>query len=1558
VKKFIKVRALLLGLVLATSATAQITMSGGGTISGSAGQSTQGGQAATVYASPTGNDANGCTFTSPCLTPQRVSAVLQTKPAGQKVAMFRGGLYPATSWTLGTSDSGTQASPVLYLAYPGESPVISGGRKIRGAWAQGTETCGGQCQEWDITLDANPSDPGYFVKFESLFYNGVRRYRPMVGVESDGWSVQSGMKCVATASAGCPIQGNCASGQYQCHDRYLRDAGDNAISSFHAVTGSCTTPGNCSGMHEVEILGMENWTGALMRLTPSANDGMNACTTNASTYCLTGITGAAPNFGPKTNHHYLRVNAVEDFNQAGQFYLDVCPATNCPGGQQENAFVLRYLAQAGENPNTDEVIVPQAAKILSATNVQYVTFSGLTFAHDNYVAPAAGQTGISFASNIAAAMSFQNSSNVWFDRSTWNHIGGWAIEFKGTAAAGQGNEITNFMCTDAGVGCIRLGVPPTGGDSDANVAQYNVVSNGVLAGGMRTVPMGPGNAVSVGNAHHNLASNLLIDDWYNAPTEIGESMGYDTTSLAHDNLFTKNVISNFGQGVTSDMGGIHIASGAATGNIFSYNVVHDATQDTDPPGYNGECIYVDNSSSYVSILGNLTYRCSEASLLLNSNTDEAGRGNIVSGNILAGGAQGAIKQTTSNSYLDLTATNNILMMNNGNVHGGPQYAHDTTTPGVQWYCQGVSCPNIFSLDYNTYFNAAMDLSSSSQTPWYTTNASGTATWMNWSSWQGLTEDTHSSIGDPGFVGPSFAQGDNYAFSGPAPAGFNAWDYSQAGPQGLTTPAAVPAAFPLSVWPSIGGVSPSTGTSGMPVTITGARFQRGATVTVGGVAATNVTWVGPSQLSAVVPAGSGTVNITVSNPNGKQDTLTSAFTYSSNTGADNRYCQKGDLSTIAGLKDGPANLLQQCVYTATDGTPSPGPVVTATSCSDFTSKLAAVTAGETLVVPATITGCQGNWVLPAVSGADANHWVTIRTDQVGNPGFPPEGTRATPCQIGVSAVAGRPSYSCANPTRLMPQLQCGTTNCQVLSLATGAAYYRLIGLEITNAPNIKVNNYLAALAGNHVILDRMVIHGQDNPTFAATGEVKGGVNVNAATYAAVIDSYLYYFMCVKGGACVDSQAVAGGNGSAAAGPIKIVNNYLEASGESYIFGGGSATTTPTDIEIRRNSSFKPLSWFMATGGSGNPYPTIKNLGELKNAIRVLLEGNYYQNNWTGFQGDQFGLAVIMTPKNQSSYTTGVVNTASPNLLTATSGSFASNVTRVRVGASNTWYTVTSWVDSTHVQVTPDPGNNTGLTASRICVPGLAPAATIQDVTFRYNFIAHAAGGIGTSTAMSDCLDQSLGIHRESIHDVIMDDINGPAYSNATSPCCNGGYGVKVSNDHPDPSTWPDNIAINHITALGVGFNGGHLAGLGFLSGNTVAFQDYFANFTYTNSIGPAPYGVFYDGSANYTAVTTGFNQLGCPNHDGTNCTWNFAKNLHVTGVWSGESDNTGYPTGACGAGGETCSPAGFAGLFVNFNSGNGGDYHLAAGSPYKNAGTDGRDLGADVDAISQYTNQVQ
>lgn len=70
-------------------------------------------------------------------------------------------------------------------------------------------------------------------------------------------------------------------------------------------------------------------------------------------------------------------------------------------------------------------------------------------------------------------------------------------------------------------------------------------------------------------------------------------------------------------------------------------------------------------------------------------------------------------------------------------------------------------------------------------------------------------------------------------------------------------------------PTVSGVSPAGGAAagGTPVTITGTGFYPGSTVAFGGTAAGSVKYVSPYELTAVSPAGSGTVDVTVSTGQG-------------------------------------------------------------------------------------------------------------------------------------------------------------------------------------------------------------------------------------------------------------------------------------------------------------------------------------------------------------------------------------------------------------------------------------------------------------------------------------------------------------------------------------------------------------------------------------------------------------------------------------------------------------------------------------------------------------------
>jgi hypothetical protein len=88
-------------------------------------------------------------------------------------------------------------------------------------------------------------------------------------------------------------------------------------------------------------------------------------------------------------------------------------------------------------------------------------------------------------------------------------------------------------------------------------------------------------------------------------------------------------------------------------------------------------------------------------------------------------------------------------------------------------------------------------------------------------------------------------------------------------------------FPLLFPPTLISVTPSSGliAGGTVVDLAGQNFQDGATVTFGGVAATGVTFVSRSHITATTPAhAAGAVNVVVTNPDAQLSTLANGFTY--------------------------------------------------------------------------------------------------------------------------------------------------------------------------------------------------------------------------------------------------------------------------------------------------------------------------------------------------------------------------------------------------------------------------------------------------------------------------------------------------------------------------------------------------------------------------------------------------------------------------------------------------------------------------------------------------------
>jgi hypothetical protein len=208
---------------------------------------------------------------------------------------------------------------------------------------------------------------------------------------------------------------------------------------------------------------------------------------------------------------------------------------------------------------------------------------------------------------------------------------------------------------------------------------------------------------------------------------------------------------------------------------------------------------------------------------------------------------------------------------------------------------------------------------------------------------------------------------------------------------------------------------------------------------------------------------------------------------------------------------------------------------------------------------------------------------------------------------------------------MPKLVASSGS--VFQAEPGAHHYRFVGLEIAPAAGVTLNTLvqlgddaraIEALP-HHIILDRCYIHGD------AKEGARRGISLNSRD-TAVVDSYFSDFK----ERTADAQAIAGWNGP---GPFKIAGNYLEASGENVMFGGGDPAISglvPADIEIVQNHMAKPLRWKKDDPSFEGVDWSIKNLFELKNARRVLVDGNLFEYNWPHAQN---GFAILFTVRNQ-------------------------------------------------------------------------------------------------------------------------------------------------------------------------------------------------------------------------------------------------------------------------------------------------------------------------------------
>ncbi len=313
-----------------------------------------------------------------------------------------------------------------------------------------------------------------------------------------------------------------------------------------------------------------------------------------------------------------------------------------------------------------------------------------------------------------------------------------------------------------------------------------------------------------------------------------------------------------------------------------------------------------------------------------------------------------------------------------------------------------------------------------------------------------------------------------------------------------------------------------------------------------------------------------------------------------------------------------------------GAPTPGAsaaTVPVPAGGDLQAALAAAQPGDVLLLDpgATYTG---NFVLPAKTGDDE---IVVRTALPADR-QPRRGTRIGP-----------------DSTLPLARIVSPTSE-PAIATAPRAHHWRLQWLEITStrdnaADLVTLGDGSSAqrtldVVPHHLVVEQCYIHG-------APGGQKRGIALNSAS-TRIADSSI---VDIKG-VGLDTQAIASWNGP---GPYTIENNLLEGAGENLLFGGADPAIwnlVPADIVVRHNLLRKPVEW------RGQKWQ-VKNLFELKNARRVLVDGNILENNWRHAQP---GYAVLFNPRNQEGkapWATVEDVTFSNNILRHVGGAF--NVT---------------------------------------------------------------------------------------------------------------------------------------------------------------------------------------------------------------------------------------------------------------------------------------------------------
>ena len=154
----------------------------------------------------------------------------------------------------------------------------------------------------------------------------------------------------------------------------------------------------------------------------------------------------------------------------------------------------------------------------------------------------------------------------------------------------------------------------------------------------------------------------------------------------------------------------------------------------------------------------------------------------------------------------------------------------------------------------------------------------------------------------------------------------------------------------------------------------------------------------------------------------------------------------------------------------------------------------------------------------------------------------------------SSLPGRPALQCASTNNVLAKLVMAAAGNGPIVFAAGANHYRLTGLEVTRVAGTGIVYALSSVAtggtANNLIFDRVWMHG------TAQDETNTGIDLGGSYVCGreIPSLRISTASRSQGPALMLRPSVAAW--VTPLGPFKIVDNFLEASGENILFGGGA------------------------------------------------------------------------------------------------------------------------------------------------------------------------------------------------------------------------------------------------------------------------------------------------------------------------------------------------------------------------------------------------------------------